>query len=198
VTAAHVTRPPAHPAPLPWLEVALESVVGDRLGAGVYRRWVEALSLAGDERVLEIGAGAGACARHLAAAVPRGRLTCVEIDPRWLAIARRRLTACGDRVEFVEADACDWSRPGGFDVAILHFVLHDVPAVRRPMLLRGIARSLCPGGRLCVREPVGHGMSAEAMRAELGDAGFHPTGDEVRATVPLMGRTLSGAWHVPR
>lgn len=71
------------------MEVVLEAVVGNRLGAGIYRRWVDALGFTGAEHVLEIGTGSGACARHLAAALPTGRPVCVDLDARWLAIAHR-------------------------------------------------------------------------------------------------------------
>jgi len=180
---------------LPRLETALEAVVGNRLGAGVYRRWVASLGLAGDERVLEVGTGAGACARHLAAALPTGQLTCLEIDPRWLAIARTRLAAWTTRVEFVDGDVTAWSRAGAFDAAVAHFVLHDLTAVERAAALRRIAESLRPGGTLHLREPITHGMTAEELRRQLSDSGFEQTGSDVRETVPLMGDTVSAAWR---
>lgn len=180
--------------PVPWLERTLEAVVGNRLGAAVYRDWVAALGLLGDERVLDVGTGAGACARHLAEAVPAGRVTCLDVDPRWLTIAHKRLARWGDRVEFVQADAAEWSRPRAFDVATAHFVLHDIPASQLTPVLRQIAASLRPGGRLCVREPLTHGMSAEALLSQLREAGFRPVGEVTYAKVPLMGPTIEGTW----
>jgi len=180
------------------LEVAVEEVVGNRLGAGIYRRWVAGLGLAGDERVVEIGAGGGACARHLAGELPDGTLTCVEIDGRWLEVARRRLRGFGSRVRFVHADAAEFSRPGAFDVAVAHFVLHDMPAAVRARALARIAESLAAGGTLRIREPLAHGMSAEELGRQLREAGFEPLGDERREKVPLMGETLSSSWRPAR
>jgi len=183
------------PARLGRLEVAVEAVVGNRLGAGVYRRWVAGLGLAGDERVVEIGTGGGACARHLADALPHGTLTCVESDARWLEIARRRLRGFGSRVRFVGADAAEFSCPGAYDVAVAHFVLHDMPVAVRTEALTRIAESLAAGGTLRIREPLSHGMSAAELSCQLRDAGFDPVGDERREKVPLMGETVSSTWR---
>lgn len=176
------------------LAIAVEEVVGNRLGSGVYRRWVEQLPLAGGERVLEVGCGAGACARHLAAAVPSGQLTCLDVDARWLEVARRRLARFGARVECVVADAAQWSRPDTYDVAVAHFVLHDIPGPGRRAALECIAGSLRPGGLLCLREPVTHGVSEQQLLAELASAGFRTRGLLAPARVPLMGEVLSGVW----
>ncbi len=184
----------AAPTPLSPLSRIAEALLGDRLGAGVYRDWVALLGLRGDERVLEVGCGAGACARHLAAAVPDGRLTCLEIDGRWLEIARRRLRRFGERIELVEADASLWSRPGSFDVIVIHFMLHDVPLASRDAVARLSARSLLPGGRLCMREPVGHGVSETELLAPLSRAGL-TLERMTHERVPLMGPTVSGIWR---
>jgi len=180
--------------PLPLLGVSLEAVVGNRLGAGVYRRWVRSLCLAGDEHVLDIGTGAGACARHVAAALPAGRLVCLDIDPRWLAIAQRRLAEFGDRVEFVAADAAEWSRREAFEVVTAHFVLHDIESTRRCEVLLRVAESLRPHGRLCLREPVTHGVTARELQDELLAAGLKPLRPPSRGRVPLMGETIEGVW----
>lgn len=182
------------PSRLPWLEVAIEAAVGNGLGAGVYRRWVAGLGLARTESVLEIGTGGGACARHLAAALPAGRLVCVDSDPRWGAIASERLADFGARVEFVVADASTWSRPGAFDSAVAHFVLHDMTAAQRSQTLRRLSESLRPGGRLHVREPVTHGMTAEELLGQLGEAGFRELTAPTQGSVPLMGETMQGVW----
>jgi len=187
--------PAAAVPPLPWFEVGLESLIGNGLGAGVYRRWVASLPLAGDEHVLDIGTGAGACARHLAAALPSGHLTCLDSDPRWLAIAGNRLARFGSRVDLVVGDATVWSRPAAFDAAVTHFVLHDIAPALRLTALRHIAESLRPGGRLYVREPVTHGMSAQELQAQLGAAGFVQVRADVRSIVPLMGDTVSAEWQ---
>lgn len=178
------------------IELVIEEVIGNRAGSRVYCAWVESLALRGDERVYEIGTGGGACARHLASVLPSGHLTCLDVDTGWLSVARRRLVGFGSRVEFVAADAACWERPDWFDVAVAHFVLHDIPASHRAAALRRAALSLKSHGRLCVREPIGHGMSHEELHAQLRDAGFSPVGHERRERLPLMGETVSGVWRM--
>lgn len=178
---------------LPALEVALESLIGNRLGAGVYRRWVAELGLAGNERVLEVGCGAGACARHLAAALPEGSLTCLDVDGRWLDIARRRL-ARFKRTEFAVGDIAQWQRAGEFDAVVVHFVLHDIPARERSAALANIAASLKPGGRLFLREPTGHAMAIEELLGLLTRARFRLKRPAAYDHLPLMGETIFGEW----
>ncbi|PKQ19887.1 MAG: hypothetical protein CVT66_07620 [Actinobacteria bacterium HGW-Actinobacteria-6] len=180
---------------LPRLEVALEALLGNRLGAGVYRRWVRGLGLTGTERVLDVGCGAGACVRHIAAALPAGSLTCLDVDARWLAIARKRLTGY-DRAEFTIGDITRWKRAGAFDAATLHFVLHDIAGEQRDAALGNIAESLAPGGRLFIREPTGHGMSAEELLGLLDRSGFRMRGPAVYEKLPLMGETIAAEWVI--
>lgn len=176
-----------------WLERAIEETAGNRMGAGVYRAWVLRLGLRGDERVLDVGTGGGACARHLVQLVPKGSLTCLDVSGAWLDVARRRLRR-HSAVEFVAADICDFHRPRSFDVATLHFVLHDIPAARRARALAAIAQALVPEGRLFVREPLDHGMSRSELVSLLAEAGFRQAGDLREERVPLMGETVSGVW----
>lgn len=178
---------------LPQIARVAEEVLGNRLGAGVYRRWVRGLGLRGDERVLEVGTGAGACARHLLDSLPTGRLTCVDCDSRWLDIARRRLAGFGDRAEFLASDVCDLAVTG-FDAAIVHFVLHDIPPVDRMTAMAATARTLRPGGRLYIREPLDHGMSAAEMHECCAAAGLTPEREAVQERLPLMGPATSEVW----
>lgn len=182
-------------ATVPWVERATESLLGNGLGAGVYRRWVRSLGLIGSEDVLEVGTGAGACARHLAAVLPSGTLTCVDIDPGWLGIARDRLARFGGRVDFEVADMTMWSRPAAYDAVVVHFMLHDVARDDRDAVLVNIASSLRPNGRLYLREPLGHGMRFDELRERLARARLIPVHAEEFGSVPLMGDTVSGVWR---
>jgi ubiquinone/menaquinone biosynthesis C-methylase UbiE len=184
-------------APLPLRERLAEEVVDNRLGSGVHRRWVESLPLQGDERVLDIGTGAGACARHLARALPLGLLTCVDVDARWLEIARHRLARYAERVEFVEADICLWCRKGSFDVVTVHFVLYGIDPDRRASAVRGIADSLRAGGALYIREPIQHGLDADDLAWDLMRAGLERSIDDRVEEVPTMGATVNAAWRKP-
>lgn len=177
------------------VECVVEEIVGNRIGSPVYRNWVAGLGLRGAERVLEIGTGGGACARHLAASLPHGRLTCVEIDWQWLDVARHRLARFAPRVEFVLADAAEWERPGSYDLVVVHFVAHDMDAPTRARVLEKVRRSLHRNGVLCIREPIGHAMALGELHLQLRAAGFSLVDQEVHQRLPLMGDTVSGVWR---
>lgn len=98
-------------------------------------RELEQLGLAGDERVLELGAGTGVLARALAGRLPRGSVLGIELDERQLAAARAA-PAVGN-LELRQGDVCapplgdeEWGRfdlvHARFPIAVdnLHGVVH--------------------------------------------------------------------------
>lgn len=179
------------------LEILLTRVMLHGVLSGAYRTWVAGLGLRGDERVLELGSGSGAAARHLVEVLePRGgHLTCVDVSPGWQAALRRSLAGHG--VTCVAGDIRRLGLPAGsFDLVVVHWMLHDVPSGDRPAILAELARLLRPGGRLATREPTraGAGIPATGLRALLRGAGLR----EVRGTegsALLMGPYYSGVWR---
>jgi ubiquinone/menaquinone biosynthesis C-methylase UbiE len=170
------------------------------LMSGAYARWVAGIGLRGDKRVLDFGSGSGADARHLVKVLSAGggRLTCVDISPVWQAALRKTLAgydvayACGD----VRSLALP---PGSFDVVVVHWMFHDVPAADRRTVLAELARLLRLGGRLATREPTrpGQGIAAAELRRLLQDAGLRELrGSQGKAFV--MGPYYTGLWEKPR
>jgi len=43
---------------------------------------------------------------------------------------------------------------GGFDLAVVHITLHDIPEGDRGPIIVGLAGKIRPGGRLFIKEPV--------------------------------------------
>jgi ubiquinone/menaquinone biosynthesis C-methylase UbiE len=181
---------------LPLSLTLTEDLVGNRIGAGMYRRWVEGLGLKSTDRVLDVGARGGADARHIAPIVEKGSVTCLEIDGRWLDVARKRLSSYAN-VDFVEADACEWCEPKRYEVAVMHFVLHDIPAESRHAALSRVEENLIDGGRLCIREPVTRGMSESEMCRLLDEAGFERVGTDAHGSTPFIGQWVSAVWRKP-
>jgi len=168
---------------------------------GAYRRFVDGMDLRGDERVLDYGSGSGAVARHIAKrlAAGGGRLTCVDISPRWQRALRRTLRGC-EVVDYALGDVRELGLPeASFDVVLVHWMLHDVAGADRPSVLVALARLLRPGGRLFIREPArpGWGAAAVALRGLLGAAGLRELrGAEGSAF--FLGPNYSGVWGRPK
>ena len=92
---------------------------------------------------LDVGCGEGRVSRDLAAV--GHRLTSVDASPTLLEAAREAHPEGDYRL----ADAADLPFPdGSFDLAIAYNVLMDVSDL--PGVVRGIARVLVPGGKLCI------------------------------------------------
>lgn len=105
-------------------------------------RMLQALDLAGSERVLEIGTGSGfftACLAGLAAAV-----VSVDIHADFTTAAARRLQAAGiaDAVLHTGEAVNDWQPEGQFDVLVATGAVADLPSRWMGWLK--------PGGRMLV------------------------------------------------
>ncbi len=113
------------------------------------RRLVRRLGPAPDAEVLEVGPGPGWFSRELAAAVPRGRLQLLDVQPEMLAQARAR--AASPVVTTTVGDACALPfEDATFDAVVATAVLGETPDPARAVA--EIARVLRPGGRFAVLE----------------------------------------------
>ncbi len=187
------------PAPIPEpgrAEAFAARLFTNLLLSPLYRRYVDQMGLRGDERVLDYGCGSGAASRHLAKRLQAGgRLTCMDVSERWQRTARKALSA-NPEVEFRHGDVRAMDLPGaGFDVVLVHWMLHDVAPWDRPSIVAELARLLRPGGRLFSREPTGakHGMPAAQARELFAAAGL----SESLATegkAPLLGEYYRAVW----
>jgi len=91
-------------------------------------------------RVLEVGCGAGALARHLAA---RGaEVTAIDLSPAMIEVAR----AGGGDIDYRVADLMTW-KGGNFDRVVSVAALHHLPLAAALARLRAM---LVPGGALAV------------------------------------------------
>ncbi len=120
-------------------------------------------------RMLDVGGGAGAFARHVAARHPDLAIALFDLPPVAEA-ARRDLARQGlaKRIEAVGGDAFRDPLPAGADLITLVRVLHDHDDEAALGLLRAARAALAPGGTLIVAEPMTGAPGAGAM----GDAYF--------------------------
>jgi SAM-dependent methyltransferase len=137
---------------------------------------VDAIEVAPDAVVVDVGCGTGSALRRLAPRVPDGRLIGVEPVPRMLAIARERAAVDpdGGRIEFVAAPAERLPLEDGVADVVLAFDSID-HWVDRDAGLREVARVLRAGGRLVVVKDgglPGGARAARALRSALEQAGL--------------------------
>jgi ubiquinone/menaquinone biosynthesis C-methylase UbiE len=121
-------------------------------------------------RVVDVGCGPGRLTIPAARIVgDEGEVLAVDLQPEMLAIVGRRAAAAGLRqVRTLEAAAGSARLEAGrYDLALLSFVLGEVPAESRRAAIREIATALRPGGCLAVLEGLfdPHRQSREAVVA---------------------------------
>jgi ubiquinone/menaquinone biosynthesis C-methylase UbiE len=106
------------------------------------------LALQPGDRVLDAGCGSGHISRTIARAVPQGRVTAFDREPRYLDYARRRAAAEGlAHIDCVEGNLLAMPfEAGAFDVV---WSKHVLQWMNRPVdALREMVRVTRPGGRV--------------------------------------------------
>jgi ubiquinone/menaquinone biosynthesis C-methylase UbiE len=113
---------------------------------------VQAMQLPADAVVADIGAGSGYFTFRIAALVPAGRVYAVDIQPEMLDIIRTRMQRNSVKNIFpVEGKADDPMLPeGAVDAVLLVDAYHEFDHPYE--MMRGIVRSLRPGGRVFLIE----------------------------------------------
>jgi ubiquinone/menaquinone biosynthesis C-methylase UbiE len=110
--------------------------------------------------ILDVGCATGFFSLPLARMTgEKGRVLCVDVEPRMMNGLVRRATRAGlvDRIETIlcgEDDLGLSDHEGTVDFAVAIHTLHELPDIEGG--LRQIAAALKPGGRLLVIEPRGH------------------------------------------
>lgn len=113
------------------------------------QRWVAdqslaALSLRGDEHVLDVGCGDGRVTTELAARVSRGSVLGIDPSPRMLEVARARVRPDVANLAFEPGSAEALEYDGAFDVVVSFNALHWVDDLA--LAMRRIRAALVEGG----------------------------------------------------
>jgi ubiquinone/menaquinone biosynthesis C-methylase UbiE len=96
---------------------------------------------------LDVGCGPGECVALELDVFGASSVQAIDLDPRMVAKATRRLDSYGSRAAVTIGDVTHLEHPDGRFSAVFNFaVLHHVPDWRQAMA--EIARVLAPGGRL--------------------------------------------------
>jgi len=108
---------------------------------------IEKLQLSGDEHVLDIGCGDGGLTVMIAARLPRGMVTGIDLSSEMIAHAQSRYPPSKyPTCRFACMDVREMAYESRFDVAFSNAALHWV--LEQDLLLGKVFRVLTPGGRL--------------------------------------------------
>jgi ubiquinone/menaquinone biosynthesis C-methylase UbiE len=121
-----------------------------------------------DLTVLDVGSAMGFFSLPMAEMVgPRGKVVCVDVQPKMLQALGRRAARAG-LADRIETHVCGGDsiglggREASFDFALAFAVLHEVPD--QAHVLGEIHRLLKPGATFLLAEPKGHVDEAEFER----------------------------------
>jgi trans-aconitate methyltransferase len=121
------------------------------------------LRLSESERVLDIGCGDGKVTAVIAACVPEGSVTGIDSSPEMIRFAQEHFPhSTHKNLIFAHRDASHLAFFEEFEVVFSNAALHWI-SDHKPVLA-GIARSLCPGGRLLIQMG-GEGNAAQVFEA---------------------------------
>ncbi len=147
-------------------------LVGERR---MKRHLVELARIAPGHDVLDLGCGTGTLALIVREMQPGARVTGVDIDPRILAIARRKFECAGAAITLHEGSAtAPPLPPASFDRVLSTLMLHHLTTAQKREALAAVHRLLRPGGELHVADfgkPHTALMRAAARIVRLADGG---------------------------
>jgi SAM-dependent methyltransferase len=119
-------------------------------------------------RVLDLAAGAGRVALHIAPRVKH--VTLIDLSDGQLALAARRAAELGlSNLAFVQGSISDGNFGGPFDLITLFGACVYLGDEQVKGLVEHCHAALAPGGKLLLKEPVS--TSGETVRQELSQAG---------------------------
>jgi ubiquinone/menaquinone biosynthesis C-methylase UbiE len=128
-------------------------------------------------RALEMGCGRGVGTRLILDFFGADAVDGFDLDPRMVALARRRLRPMGSRVRLWVADATAIPVASATYDAVFDFgIIHHIPQWR--LAIREVERVLKPGGRFYAEEVLGSFIGHPIVR-RLFD---HPQADRFDAT----------------
>jgi ubiquinone/menaquinone biosynthesis C-methylase UbiE len=143
-------------------------------------RVIDALKLAPNASVADIGAGTGYFSVRLAKAVPRGTVYAVDVEPSMLEHIRKRAT--GDHLSnlvTVQASGTSANLPKPVDLVIVVDTYHHLPT--RTTYFLELAKSVAPGGRVAIIDfrkdspegpPPEFRFEADLIISEMKQAGY--------------------------
>lgn len=137
-----------------------------RIFAGfVYKPYIDSLKLKGNEKVLEFGCGSGNLSKFVINKLSnKGFLTCIDNSNYWLSKAKTKLNRYKN-IEFRLGDITKLNLKFCYDIAIIHYVLHDINQDIRLKTIKTLKTKLKKNSKIYIKEPTrkNHGMPAKEI-----------------------------------
>ena len=159
-----------------------------------------ALTLQGDEVVLDLGCGDGYVTREIAERLPHGRVLGVDPSRNMVELGSRSYAEQAN-LSFAVADARELAFQAEFDLLVSFNALHWISEAEQPQALKGMRRALKPGGktltlfvcdgpRRSLEEVIQDTAATPAWKAEFATVPapfFHPTPERYRELAEAAG-----------
>lgn len=155
------------------------------------RRLIEAANIAAGHDVLDLGCGTGTLALMVKQMRPGARVAGLDIDPRILAMARRKIQSAGADIAIQQGSATDPPfPPASFDRILTTLMLHHLTTSQKEETLAAARRLLRPGGELHIADwgkPHNALMRFASLSFRFFDGG-KTTGVNLRGELPALVR----------
>ena len=152
-------------------------------------RLVAQARIAPGHDVLDLGCGTGTLALLLKDACPQARVVGMDIDPRILGIARRKIERAHADIALQQGSATEPPfAPATFDRVLTTLMLHHLTTAQKHETFASVRRVLRPEGELHVADwgrPHNGLMRIAALGFQLFDGG-ESTGANLRGELPAM------------
>jgi ubiquinone/menaquinone biosynthesis C-methylase UbiE len=153
------------------------------------RRLVETAGIVAGHDVLDLGCGTGTLALMVQESCPQARVTGLDVDPRILTIARRKIEKAGAPISLHEGSAtAPPFPPASFDRILTTLMLHHLTTPQKQETLAAARRLLRAGGELHIADwgkPHNALMRVASLSFRLFD-GSESTGLNVRGELPAL------------
>ncbi len=158
-----------------------------------YKNYVKQIKLRKNEKVLEVGCGIGNLSRFLIQELPFGNLICIDVSKYSINKNKRSLKKFKN-IEFLVEDILRFKRENYFNVAVVHYVLHDLP--QKEKVIEVLRNCLKENGRVYLREPTrkNHGISSKEIRKLMKGGGFLKIKSREGYSFPLKGKIFEGVF----
>ena len=124
-----------------------------------------------------------------------GKIICIENSNYWTLKAKKRLKSF-ENIEFKLEDILNLDEQNCYDLAIIHYVLHDIEKNKRVEMISKIKNSLKNKGIIYIREPTRkeHGISYQEIEEIMNLNHLIKKFSHENYSFPLKGKVYAGVF----